>query len=62
VKARQAGNPASAIASSYAALSNPKPLAAEDIQRQHGDDEALLLFVAGKMEGYVFALSRDAFD
>jgi len=46
----------------YAALSNPKPLAAEDIQRELGDDEALLFFVAGKTESYVFALTRDAFD
>jgi predicted nucleic acid-binding protein len=46
----------------YAALSNPKPLAAEEAQKLLGADEALVFFLAGDKESYVFALTRDAFD
>ena len=46
----------------YAALANPKPLKAEDVQKLLGADEALVFFLTGDQESYVFALSRDGFD
>jgi len=46
----------------YAAFSHPKPLAADEIQRLLGADEALVFFLAGDTESYVFALTRDAFE
>ena len=46
----------------YAALSSPKPLKAEEVQRLLGSDEALVFFLAGDRESYVFALTREAFD
>jgi CHAT domain-containing protein len=45
-----------------AALSNPKPLSAEDAQKLLAPDEALVLFLPGDKETYVFALTRDAFE
>jgi CHAT domain-containing protein/tetratricopeptide (TPR) repeat protein len=45
----------------YATLANPKPLAAEEAQKLLGADEALVFFLAGDRESYVFALTRDAF-
>jgi CHAT domain-containing protein len=46
----------------YAALSNPKPLAAEVVQQLLGEDEALAFFLAGDKESYAFALTRKSFD
>jgi CHAT domain-containing protein len=46
----------------YAALSNPKPLGAEDAQKLLAPDEALVLFLPGDKETYVFALTHDAFE
>jgi CHAT domain-containing protein len=46
----------------YAALSNPRPLNAENVQRLLGPDEALAFFLAGDKESWVFALTHDAFD
>jgi CHAT domain-containing protein/Tfp pilus assembly protein PilF len=47
----------------YAALSNPLPMTAKEVQALLSDDEALVLFAAaGDDESYVFALTRAAFD
>ena len=46
----------------YAALANPKPLTAEEVQKLLGADEALLFFLAGANESYVFALTREGFE
>jgi hypothetical protein len=47
----------------YAALSNPLPMTAKEVQALLSDDEALLLFAAaGDKESYVFAFTRDSFD
>ncbi|MFZ2141260.1 MAG: CHAT domain-containing tetratricopeptide repeat protein [Xanthobacteraceae bacterium] len=46
----------------YAALTNPKPLKAEEVQQLLGVDEALLFWLVGEKESYVFALTRDGFD
>jgi CHAT domain-containing protein len=46
----------------YAALSRPKPLKAEEVQRLLGPEEALVFFLPGDRESYVFALTREAFD
>jgi CHAT domain-containing protein/DNA-binding SARP family transcriptional activator len=47
----------------YAALSNPLPLTARDIQAVLSADEALVLFsTSGSKESYVFALTRDRVD
>jgi CHAT domain-containing protein len=46
----------------YAALASPKPLKAEDVQQLLGADEALVFFLAGDKESYVFALTRDGFE
>jgi CHAT domain-containing protein len=46
----------------YAALASPKPLKAEDVQQLLGTDEALVFFLTGDKESYVFALTRDGFD
>jgi CHAT domain-containing protein len=43
----------------YAALSNPQPLAASDIQRLLSREEALVAFSVGDRESYVFALTHD---
>ncbi len=45
----------------YAALANPKPLQAEEAQKLLNADEALVFFLAGDKESYVFALTRDDF-
>src|SRR5262249_48266767 len=45
----------------YAALASPKPLKAEEIQTLLGADEALLFWLAGDKESYVFAVTREAF-
>jgi CHAT domain-containing protein len=46
----------------YAALSNPTPLATEEVQRLLGRDEVLAMFLVGAKESYVFALTRETFD
>jgi tetratricopeptide (TPR) repeat protein/CHAT domain-containing protein len=47
----------------YAALSNPPPMTAREIQALLSDDEALVFFAAaGDQESYVFALTRGGFD
>jgi hypothetical protein len=46
----------------YAALSNPQPLTAKDIQNLLSDDEALVLLFTGDKESYVFALTRDRLE
>jgi CHAT domain-containing protein/Tfp pilus assembly protein PilF len=46
----------------FAALANPKPPSAEEAQKLLSADEALVFFLAGDMESYVFALTRDAFE
>src|SRR5262249_32783294 len=43
----------------YAALSNPQPLAASDIQPLLSGDEAMVAFSVGDKESYVFALTHD---
>jgi tetratricopeptide (TPR) repeat protein len=47
----------------YAALSNPMPMTAKEVQALLAEDEALLLFAAaGDRESYVFAFTRGSFD
>jgi CHAT domain-containing protein/tetratricopeptide (TPR) repeat protein len=46
----------------YAALVHPKPLTAEEVQGLLGADEALVFFLAGANESYVFALTREGFE
>jgi hypothetical protein len=46
----------------YAVLADPKPPTAEEVQRLLGPDEALVFFLAGAKESYVFALTRDGFE
>jgi CHAT domain-containing protein len=46
----------------YAALANPKPLKSEEVQKLLGADEALVFFLTGNNESYVFALTREGFD
>jgi CHAT domain-containing protein len=43
----------------YAALANPKPLKAEEVQRLLGPDEALVFFLSGDKETHVFVVARD---
>src|SRR5262249_23205917 len=43
----------------YAALSNPLPLSAKDIQGLLSVDEALVAFIVSDKESYVFALTRE---
>jgi len=45
----------------YAALATPKPLPAQDVQRLLGSDEALLFWLTGDRESYVFALTQQIF-
>jgi len=45
----------------YAALSNPKPLAVEAVQKLLGADEALVYFMLHGNQSYVFALTKDGF-
>jgi CHAT domain-containing protein/Tfp pilus assembly protein PilF len=46
----------------YAALSNPKPMKVEEVQKLLGQNEALIFLLTGEKESYVFALTRDNFD
>jgi CHAT domain-containing protein len=45
-----------------AALAHAKPLTAEEVQTLLGADEALVFFLAGANESYVFALTREGFE
>ena len=46
----------------YAALSNPLPLKAREIQELLSGDEAMVLFALADKESFVLALTRDSFD
>ncbi len=46
----------------YAALSNPRPLNVEQAQRLIGDAEAMVAFLPGEKESYVFAVTHTDFD
>src|SRR5262249_53289477 len=54
----------------YAAVADPKPPTAEEVQRLLGPDEALVFFLAGSKESYLagpkesyaFALTREGFE
>jgi tetratricopeptide (TPR) repeat protein/CHAT domain-containing protein len=46
----------------YAALTRPQPLNAEDAQKLLGADEALVFWLVGAKEIYVFALTRARFE
>jgi CHAT domain-containing protein/tetratricopeptide (TPR) repeat protein len=46
----------------YAALSNPLPMTAREIQALLSDNEAMVLFSVGEKESYVFAITRDGVD
>src|SRR5882757_3155236 len=46
----------------YAALSNPLPMTAKEIQALLSGDEAMVLFSVVDRESYVFALTRERFD
>jgi CHAT domain-containing protein/tetratricopeptide (TPR) repeat protein len=46
----------------YAALSNPLPMTAKQIQALLSGDEAMVLFAVADKESYVFALTRESFD
>jgi CHAT domain-containing protein len=46
----------------YAALSNPLPMKANEIQALLSGDEALVLFAVVDKDSYVFALTREGFD
>jgi CHAT domain-containing protein len=46
----------------YAALSNPLPMTAKEIQALLSDNEAMVLFSVADRASYVFALTREGFD
>ena len=46
----------------YAALSNPLPMTAKEIQALLSADEAMVLFSVVDKESYIFALTRESFD
>ena len=46
----------------YAALSNPLPMTAKEIQSLLSGDEAMVLFAVTVKESYVFAITRESFD
>jgi len=46
----------------YAALSNPLPLKAREIQALLSEDEAMVLFALADKDSYVLALTRENFD
>jgi CHAT domain-containing protein/Tfp pilus assembly protein PilF len=45
----------------YAALSNPLPVTAKELQALLSADEAMVMFAVADKETYVFALTRDSF-
>ena len=46
----------------YAALSNPLPMTAREIQALLSADEAMVLFAVADTESYVMAITRESFD
>jgi formylglycine-generating enzyme required for sulfatase activity/CHAT domain-containing protein/Tfp pilus assembly protein PilF len=46
----------------YAALADPKPLKSDEVQKLLGVDEAMVFFLTGDRQSYVFALTRDGFE
>jgi len=46
----------------YAALSNPLPMTAKEIQALLASDEAMVLFAVTEKESYAFAITRKSFD
>jgi tetratricopeptide (TPR) repeat protein/CHAT domain-containing protein len=46
----------------YTVFTTPKPLNVEEVQKLLGPTDALVFFLAGDAESYVFALTRDGFD
>ena len=46
----------------YAALSNPLPMKAKEIQALLSGDEAMVLFSVTEKESYAFAITREGFD
>ena len=46
----------------YAALSNPLPMTAKEIQALLSDNEAMVLFSVNDKQSYVFAITRDGVD
>lgn len=46
----------------YAALSNPLPMTAKEIQSLLSGDEAMVLFAVTEKESYVVAITRESFD
>jgi CHAT domain-containing protein len=46
----------------YAALSNPLPMTAKEIQALLASDEAMVLFAVTEKESYAFAITRESFD
>jgi CHAT domain-containing protein len=46
----------------YTAHAHPKPLTAVEVQKLLGSDEALIFFLVGAKESYVFALTREGFE
>ena len=46
----------------YVALATPRPLNAQEVQKLLGSDEALVFFLPGDKESYVFAVTRDGFE
>jgi CHAT domain-containing protein/tetratricopeptide (TPR) repeat protein len=46
----------------YVALSNPRPVGIEGTQKLLAADEAMVFFLSGDSESYVFALTHDAFE
>ncbi len=46
----------------YAALARPKPLPVADVQKLLGPDEAMLFYLTGDTESFVFALTHSGFE
>ena len=46
----------------YAALSNPLPMTAKEIQALLSGDEAMVLFAVTEKESFAFAITRESFD
>jgi CHAT domain-containing protein/Tfp pilus assembly protein PilF len=46
----------------YAALASPRPLTCQEAQQLLGADEALVFWLVGKNESYVFVVTHDNFD
>jgi len=46
----------------YAALASPQPLTADAAQKLLGSDEALVFFLTGKVDSYVFALTQSGLE